>query len=94
MWAVCNNCGSDAQDLPCIIWVPRDDLTGLTGCPYHVHGEENPDLYPACWVALKKKDVEDYIEKVCTDDSDYSDPDGEHAVREKYKTMLKECTED
>lgn len=62
-WHMCNNCNGESTAHPCIMFVPTDDASGLTGCPYHVHGEENEESYPACWIAITAEEAKGYIEK-------------------------------
>ena len=67
MWAICNNCNYGTAAKPCIIWVPGDVLSGETGCPYHIHGEDNDCTEPACWVAVPRDRIEEFI-SACGDD--------------------------
>lgn len=101
MWAMCNNC-SKVDGCPnkvCVIWIPKDCITGRTGCPYHNMDGDNGDMAPALWVAVKKKDIQEYLDKVCEDDVndstvEYTDIDDERDYPELRRELLKEVRRD
>lgn len=82
-WHICNNCNG-AYARPCIMFVPNDDATGLTGCPYHIYEETNEDLRPACWIALKAEEVKKYIQN-----NKWFEKDDEEVNDEEYRRTKK-----
>lgn len=76
----------DPDPRPCIWFIPGVNESGLTGCPYHVHGENDEDMInPACWIAVPYEKILELVEKNCYD----SDIGISNDEQESNKDMIK-----
>ena len=84
-WHMCNSCNEKVdpdrdhtKDTPCLWHIIGVDESGLSGCPYFIHGENNEDIDPASWVAITDEEAQrflsrpEYHDDTCLNEEEHS----------------------